>query len=248
MIQLVRLGLWVLLFSFAGCKCAGSPPATAPLDAGPAKRVRATPPPGPCANLAACLEACDRGEPRECYEASRLWVDPADGGRDLPGAQRLAAVACEKGDGRGCVRATALPPADAGQLAELSQAAARLLPPQCEGGEAEACELLYTRLRDLDAGAAASAAATRARALATRACDAGEAFSCARLGSALLSGWLGSEEPGEAARLLEKACEGGVAGACLELGLALAKGRPGLPPDPARSARLRSAARELSAP
>ncbi|MDP1823199.1 MAG: hypothetical protein Q8L48_08160 [Archangium sp.] len=246
MIQLLRLSLCLLAF-FAGCKCANEPSPARP-DAGPAKRVRAAPPPGPCANLAACLQACERGEPRECYEASRLWVDPADGGRDLTGAQRLAGVACEKGDGRGCVRAGALPTADAGQLAEFSRAAGRLLPQQCDAGELEACELLFARLRELDAGVEAATAASRARTLATRACEGGDSFSCARLGSALLSGRLGTEEPGEGARLLDKACEGGVAGACLELGLALVKGRPGLAPDPARAVRLRSAARELSAP
>lgn len=233
----MRLLLFAFVLTFAGCKCKDSLPdaAVVAVDAGPAKRVRAVPPPGPCAPLSACLAACDGGQSAACYEASRLWVDPADGGRDLAGAQRLAAVACEKGDGRGCVRAS------------VPEKAGLLLPAQCEAGQLEACELLVNWYRELDAGVQASEAFSRTRALATRACEAGDPFACARLGSALLSGWLGTEDPKEAARLLDKACEGGVAGACIELGLALAKGRPGLDPDPARSARLRSAARELSA-
>lgn len=238
------LALALLVTVSAGCKC--SRPAAEAVDAGPPRRVRAVPPPGPCAPLSACLAGCERGAPAACYEASRLWVDPADGGRDLPGALRMAALACEKGDGRACMRATALPAADAGK--DFAQAAGQLLPTQCDGGELEACELLTTWYLGLDAGTEAAAAGAKARALATKACDGGDPFACARAGSALLSGWLGVEDPKEGARLLERACEGGVAGACIELGLALAKGRPGLDPDPARSLKLRSAARELSAP
>jgi uncharacterized protein len=206
------------------------------------------PPPRPCAPLSACLLACERGERGACYEASRLWVDPADGGRDLPGAQRLAAQACDKGDGRGCMRATALPAADAGQVADYALAAGRLLPASCEGGELEACELLTSWYLEQDAGVEAASTGAKARALALKACDGGDPFACARAGSALLSGWLGVRDPKEGARLLEQACDAGVAGACIELGIALATGRPGLEPDPARSLRLRSAARELTAP
>ena len=121
-------------------------------------------------------------------------------------------------------------------------------PPSATAEKLEACELLTTWYLGLDAGTEAAAAGAKARALATKACDGGDPFACARAGSALLSGWLGVEDPKEGARLLERACEGGVAGACIELGLALAKGRPGLDPDPARALKLRSAARELSAP
>jgi TPR repeat protein len=237
------IALALLLLVSAGCKCART--GLEVVDAGPARRVRAVPRPRPCAPLSACVAACERGESGTCYEASRLWVDPVDGGRDLPGAQRLAAHACEKGDGRACVRATALPSPDGG---DFDLAAARLLPGQCQAGDLEACELLTTRSLALDAGVEAAAAGAKARALATKACDAGDPFACARAGSALLSGWLGVEDPREGARLLEKACEAGVAGACIELGIALATGRPGLDPDPARSLRLRSAARELSTP
>ncbi|MFZ5441684.1 MAG: hypothetical protein ACOZQL_16905, partial [Myxococcota bacterium] len=190
-----------------------------------------------CPSFAACAEACATADAgAQCYEASLFALEGAtDGGRDLAAVARFAALACDQGEGRGCVRAS------------RTDDALRALPSQCEAGQAEACELLVPLLEAADAGADAAARAARATQLLEAACAKPEPFACARLGSARLTGRLGPADVKGGVALLEQACTAGVAGACVELALELSRGRPpALEADPARALKFGRMARELS--
>jgi TPR repeat protein len=228
----------LLVVLAAGCQqCRGT---SSTPDAGPTlvedagqTVVRAAPPaPRSCVSYDACLSACDAGTASGCYDATLFLLEMRDG-RNLSAIPPLTALACERGDGRGCVRA------------ERFEDATRLLPGQCDAGSAEACELWFTSAQRLDAGVALEAS-RRAHSLLETACDEKQAWACARLGSMLARGRLGVTDVKKGVRLLEASCEAGVAGACLEATLIFTRGLPDFEPDPARAAKTASRARELS--
>ncbi|MBL8915134.1 MAG: sel1 repeat family protein [Archangium sp.] len=200
------------------------------VDAGP-KRAQGAP--RSCASLEACLAGCDGGVPGACYDGTLFILETRGAARDLTPIAALTSLACERGDGRGCARASRL------------DDALRLLPAQCEGGDVEACELWYSSALSLDAGVTARGAAARAHALLETACV-DQPWACARLGSSLARGRLDVTDVKRGVALLEQACEAGVAGACLEATLAFSRGLPGLAPDPERAAKTGRRARELS--
>lgn len=236
---------WSFLVALSACsKCGSSSPAPdagpAPVaDAGVARRRPAQAPPRPCPDFVRCGEACAGGDAgAQCYEASLFALEGGtDAGRDLAAVARLAGQACDQGEGRGCVRA--------GRSAD----ALRALPAQCEAGLSEACELLVPLLRDADAGAEAEARGGQATGMLEAACERGDPFACARLGSTFTDGRLGKTDLKAGVALLERACEAGVAGACIEAALLLGKGRPpALEADQRRAAQLGRIAGELSRP
>lgn len=223
-----------LLLAFALCGACRSNTPTAGVDAGPVKRGSISAPRS-CSTFERCLAACEGGQGGACYDASVFaFSQRLDAGRDLTQVARLAGLACDRGDGRGCVRA-----------ARLEEAGQRL-PGQCEAGEVEACELLVTWAHEADAGTLATTAAQKTVALLEAACARPEPWACSRLGSMLARGRLVKAEPARGVKLLERACELGVAGACLEATLIFTRGLSGVEPDPARAAKWGRSARELS--
>lgn len=161
-----------------------------------------------CADLASCAKACKAPSVggNGCYDAAVFAMESGpDGGPDLTAVTMYAALACDKGDGRGCLRASR--PGDA----------MKVLPAQCERGEAEACELLAGVKTEADAGADAAVAAKRAKKILQDKCEDGDGAACGRLGSALLNGRLGRADPKQALTWLDKACRKGHATSCEEL-------------------------------
>ncbi len=206
------------LVALSSCSRCAPAPVVTEVDAGAsiARPQRAQPPARSCESLTSCAGACAAGDAgAQCYEAALFAVEGgADGGRDLAGLTRFAGLACDQGDGRGCVRA--------GRMGDALQT----LPRQCDEGLTEACELLASLLRDADAGADAEARAAQAVRLLEAACAKPEPFACARLGSARLNGRLGAADVKGGMTLLERACTAGVAGACIELAMEYSRGRP----------------------
>lgn len=208
----------LVAFAFVALgSCSRCAPAPVVLDAGVdagvtvARPQRAQPPAKVCGSFTACADACSGGDAgAQCYEAALFTLEGVDGGRDLAAVTRFAGLACDQGDGRGCMRAG------------RGDDALAVLPRQCDDGSSEACELLVPLLK----GAAAEARAAQAVKLLEAACEKPEPFACARLGSAKLNGRLGAADVKGGLALLERACTHGVAGACIELAMEYSRGRP----------------------
>jgi TPR repeat protein len=226
----------VLTLALNACTCARRTEvaASAP-DAASPRRTPAPSAPRSCGSFEACVTACEAGRGAACYDASLFAFEArVDAGRDLSLVSRFVGLACDAGEGRGCMRAQ--------KLAE----AGRLLPAQCEGGDAEACELLFTWAQGEDAGTVGTTAAAKALALLDAACPT-QPWACAREGSLLVRGRIGVTDIPRGVKLLERACDDGVAGACLEATLIFSRGLADFPADPARAAKMARSARELSA-
>lgn len=150
----MRLFLASLVVVVVLGSCSRCAPAPVVIDAGVdagsaiARPQRALPPAKVCDSAAACADACNAGDAGAyCYEAALFTLEgSADGGRDLAGVTRFASLACDQGDGRGCMRAG------------RAEDALVKLPQQCDDGLSEACELLVPLLKGADSEARAAQA------------------------------------------------------------------------------------------
>ena len=164
-------------------------------------------------------QACAGGDGLGCAELGQLYVADDGAQRDASRAAELASLACDAGEGHGCsylVRLCSdglLYPASRDQcspdaLLRLSQRAASVLRPQCDGWGAYDCDTLATIYSPGD-----HATALR---FATRSCEAGDPGGCTDLGRLY-------EDDGDVAQaraLYRHACDAGYATACERSGAA----------------------------
>ena len=183
-------------------------------------------------------KACDKEHAFACGQLADMYITGRGLSKDVARARTFAKKACDFGNPSGCTTYGFTLAAGAGG-AKDPEAAVRVLRQPCEKeGITRACSIigqLYavgdgTIRKDLD----------RADKLLTVACDASEEMACFWLGNVLcdLSSATQRDCP-RAVRAFEKSCQAkSVASACALVGLMLYEGRPNVPADPARAARL----------
>jgi len=198
--------------------------------------------PGACNDLAAHRrKGCDLLFGSACADLGSMVEDGTADRPDGTGALVLFRKACALGSHFGCyrlARARAKTPREEGFAQE-----AAALKTMCDDGDAWACFNLGS-LRDTAPGDVREAVD-----LYARACDAGHAGGCLKLGTAYRFGR--GEQPisgARAADLYERACDGGIAAGCYFVGTLYAYGSQDLLPDAARAADLYEQACHMGSP
>ena len=155
--------------------------------------------------------------------------------KNVPRAVGLYRLACDAGDGAGCMHLGRMYDSPHAGVSMDRGKARQLFAQACEAGDAAACT--YSGLA-ITKGEGATADPARGALLFAKACDGGDMRGCGMLGNAYSNGAGAPQNDQRAAALLRQACDGGQLTFCGGLGTLTASARGGLTRDSVKAVAL----------